>query len=312
MPRRFRGIVAPLRRYTPAQIADAIREWVESRMVIAYTDDRGEAVLAFTGFSAAQPGKAWYKKEGPSRFGEPPNETLQSTPEWLREVLQSTPEYSRAVQSTPEQSGATEPEVADPSLLQRTPENSGELRVMEGNGREEKKKQRAHGGAHTREAASSSAASSSGDSETHGDNQRDTLVKAIKEHQIFSRLNAEEIADAHLHWVMTGGKRVEWLVTAVGQCARRAASAKAAGEAWPPGLLADRLSRYLDKAKRPPMERWNGRYDGSQAPTGAIRSVDELKDTGTAPPMAICVPIQPSNKTEAKAALGKARGARKL
>ena len=99
------------------------------------------------------------------------------------------------------------------------------------------------------------------------------------------------IVSARAGLCFTDGEPVDVRVRvggATGDTVVEFSSASAAGEPWQPGVLADKLSRYLDSAKKPRSEGGGGAYGRPEPPTGAVRPVSELKDTGNAPPMEIC------------------------
>ena len=71
-PRRLVAIVCPMLEVPVDVLERAVADMQRVELAIAYVDDDGQQALAFPGFTRQQPGKSWYSKEKPSRFGKPP------------------------------------------------------------------------------------------------------------------------------------------------------------------------------------------------------------------------------------------------
>jgi len=77
------------------------------------------------------------------------------------------------------------------------------------------------------------------------------LAEHIRTHRRFDGIDAGEIGNSNAHLVETGGKSLTWLKEAIDECNRDAGSAAAARRPWSDDVLAQKLGRYLWKARRP-------------------------------------------------------------
>lgn len=217
-PRRFRAIVCPLLpHHDDASVALAVVELVRARMVVAYTDDAGKTALFFPSFEGSQPGTAWKKKERPSRFGTPP-ENSGKLPTWLENAGKfrtGSPDNSRL-----ETSGNF-----------RRPPEIVVLREEKGSEREVE----VEGATATPPPPPLSLSQA--------------LLAELRRYPGLREVATPEQAEAQAANCAMAGITIADLRTALGDLGPKAAARAAASDAWTPSELAERVFTFARRAK---------------------------------------------------------------